>query len=634
MMNNYYFPIQSTSLAHYFGSAIIKPAKYFSNKPSDIQDNYNEFLLFTNKFGTSETDCCLEIVLTDDEAKELIDVGGSWYLYDVNPLPITRIRKIYFSNKEKKDTTITNIRMSTAYVPESLIGIRPFDNNPFDSIKLPSDLVVNDKKNDIEKYDRFLGALALMRTAGEPYMNYAQNYIYTLSFFNSIIKEQVRNVYGFENFKKNFQGIFDNSNGFEHVIHYLNQPIDEQVLYEIAEKNKQEIKKDRITRVIDIDSITDTWTYTIAVLNTYGVGEEARRKKIDGLIQSHFSEIKKEKAEGVALCYGYNRGYSVFTKDYGIEASVPVKYKLQSKLDYYTIESVFQYVFNGVVSSSFPYLDNWCPQLPVKYPKRKTDYVILDEVVIGKKKAKVFSEEWWIGLLPKFHREFSSLAKPIFAFFQNIAKEMEDEINEEKKEIEAAVQDKLDETLFQIEKTKELLAQKVEESEKLKKELTQKDRERDELKIMFAQKAKENDELKEVLVRIDKASVGLKEELAKKTKENEELKELLLKKREGNEESQNAEYEINQTPSVSYCDDVDSIQTIASEPEIEYGSKVDDTFEEKALKRKTKDELLEIAKKRGLQVSGKTKKDDLVKLLSGATNTNTNTNDLFSLPND
>ena len=471
MKNNYYFPIQSTSLAHYFGSAIIKPAKYFSNKPSDIQDKYKDFLLFTDKFGTSETDCCLEIVLTDNEAKELIDVGGSWYLYDVNPLPITRIRKIYFSDKEKKDTTITNIRMSTAYVPESLIDIRPFDNNPFDSIRIPSDLIVNDKKDNIEKYDRFLGALALMKTAGEPYMNYSQNYIVTLSFFNLVIREQVSKVNGFENFKKNYQGIFDNSKGFEQILHYLDNPINEQTLYEIAERNNQEIKKDRITRVIDIDSITDTWTYTIAVLNNYGVGDEARRKRIDGLIQSHFSEIKKEKAEGVALCYGYNRGYSAFTKDYGIDERVPYKYKLQSRLDYYTIESVYQYVFNGVVSSTFFYLENWCPCLPMKHPQSKTDYLILDEVIKGKKKAKVFSEEWWNGLFPRFSKKYAEFANPIFLFFQSIAEEIKNDLDEEQNEKDEALQNKLNENIYQINALNEFLKQKNKEIEELQKRL-------------------------------------------------------------------------------------------------------------------------------------------------------------------
>ena len=133
-MNTYYFPIQSTSLAHYLGGACIKAAKYFNNKPQDIQDKYNDFLLLTSKKGTTETDCCLELVLTDDEIKDLIDVKENWYLFDTKPLPITRIKKIYFSNKEQKNVTITNITMSTSYVPSNLVEICKFDNNSSDSI--------------------------------------------------------------------------------------------------------------------------------------------------------------------------------------------------------------------------------------------------------------------------------------------------------------------------------------------------------------------------------------------------------------------------------------------------------------------------------------------------------------------
>ena len=250
-MKTYYFPIQSTSLAHYFGSAIIKPAKYFNNKPYDLQDKHKDFLLLTNKLGTLETDCCLEIVFSDDEAKELINANEGWLLFE-KPLPITRIRKIFFLDKEKRDVTITNIKMSTAYVPEFLIDMCSFENNPSNSIQIPPDCDGIDTKSEIEKYDRFLGALALMKTACESYMNYSQNYIYTLSFFNKLIKEQVSKVNGFVDFNKKYQGIFNNSSGFEQVLPYLDRPIDEQVLNEIAEKNRQEIKKDRITFVISI----------------------------------------------------------------------------------------------------------------------------------------------------------------------------------------------------------------------------------------------------------------------------------------------------------------------------------------------------------------------------------------------
>lgn len=407
-MNTYYFPINSSSLAHYFGGACIKAAKYFNNKPQDIQDRYSEFLLLTEKKGTNATDCCLELVLTKEEINDLINVKNGWYLFDTKPLPITRIKKIYFSDKEQMDNTITNIRMSTAFVPDSLLEICSFKENPI-SIEVPSDCQVIDQIDKIEQYDRFLGALALMRLAHEPYMNYSQNYIATLSFFNQIINRQI-NTNNRLSFSDAYQGIFTNSKGFERVLCYLKHPIDEESLNNVAKENNQVIKKDKISRKIDVDSLTDTWTYTIAILNAYGVGDESRKMRVDGLIQSNFNLLKDGKQEGVALCYGYNRGYSAFTKSYG---DVAFKYKLESQLDYYTIESVYQYVFNEKVPSDLYFLDSWCPKLHPKQSKRSNEYMILDELVVAKKKARVFSQDWWNGFYQKFEKPFGLLSKHI-----------------------------------------------------------------------------------------------------------------------------------------------------------------------------------------------------------------------------
>ena len=469
-MKTYFFPIQSTSLAHYFATAIIKPAKYFDNKIADIQDKYKDFLLFTNKFGTAETDCCMEVILTDEEISELIDVNEGWFLFDEKPLPISRVKRIYFSDKEKKEITITNIRMSTAYIPDTLIGVQAFDNNPSEVIKIPSDCDGVNQEEKIEMFDRFLGALALMKIAGEPYMNYSPNYINTLSFFNSLIEEQISKI-NQHNFKDSYKGLFTGSNGFETVLPYLTQKINEQILIKIANENNQEVKKDKVTHVIDVDSFNDTWTYTIAILNNYGVGDESRRKRIDGLIQSHFSEIKKGKAEGVALCYGYNRGYSAFSKDYGKEDKVSYKYKLESRLDYYTIESVYQYIFNNMVSSYFSYIDEWCPVFSEFQPQKKTDYLILDEIIIGEKRAKTFSEEWWTKLYPTFNKEFGRFAQEIFRFFQEIGSDIKDDIEDEQNELISQYEKKLNECKKKIDDLTKQLKQKTEENISLQHQL-------------------------------------------------------------------------------------------------------------------------------------------------------------------
>ena len=465
-MKTFFFPINSFSLAHYFGGACIKAAKYFNNKPQDIQDRYKEFLLLTEKKGTKEADCCLELVLTEDEINDLIDAKNGWYLLDTKPLPITRIVRILFSDKEQMVNTITNIRMSTAFVPNFLLDVCTFDKNPVD-VQVPTDCQCVEQTNKIKQFDSFLGALAMMRLAHEPYMNYSPNYFATLSFFNHIIDNLIKSN---ESLSLNnaFQGIFNNSKGFEKVLPYLKQTIDENTLNKIAQENNQVIKKDKITRVVDVESIADTWTYTIAILNAYGVGDESRKMRIDGLIQSHFKSLKDGKQEGVALCYGFNRGYSAFTKSYG---EVEFKYKMESQLDYYTIESVFQYVFNDKVSSDFSYLDSWCPRLQPKHPSRSTDYVILDELIIGKKKAKVFSQEWWNVFFQKFEKAFGVLSKPIAEFvkpliekemYADIKEELQDSFQDEldkKDSLCRKIQEELDETHKKLEESNETIRQ-------------------------------------------------------------------------------------------------------------------------------------------------------------------------------
>ena len=96
-MNRYYLPIDSKCLAHYYAGACISPSCYITNRPHDIQNRFDEYLLLTRKLGTKDTNCCLEIVLTDDEKKSLVDINGEWFIYEY-PIPVSRVSKILFSS--------------------------------------------------------------------------------------------------------------------------------------------------------------------------------------------------------------------------------------------------------------------------------------------------------------------------------------------------------------------------------------------------------------------------------------------------------------------------------------------------------------------------------------------------------
>ncbi len=396
----YYLPIGSISLAHHFGCACIKPSKYFDNKQDDLQDKFNDFLLVTTHLGTQQTDCCLELVFTEQEARELILLKNDFFLYE-KPLPITRVRKIYFSSKERKEQTITNINMSTAFVPDELIEIKEFDNVQTNDLEKPQDIHIVPYNEQLKRFNGFLGGFALMRLAGEEYMNYSENYFSTLSFFSDTIKNQL--IYQNRNIDKRYFGAFTGENGFQKIFPLLHKTIDERDIENIAKEEKQDIQKHPITRIIDLNSL-DKNAYIVAVLNMFGVGSESKKKKIDELILSNFkSEIKDGKSEGIALCYGINRGYSAFSNKYSLGKNEKiVKFQLNSQLDYYTIESLYQFAFNNQKSDKFAYLDNWCPKQKRTKINKKTDYMILDVIVIGKKKAKVLSKEYWANLLPSF----------------------------------------------------------------------------------------------------------------------------------------------------------------------------------------------------------------------------------------
>lgn len=437
----YYLPINSKCLAHYFGSACIMPSKYFENKPVDIQNRVDSHLLITTNLGSKEVDCCLELVLTSKEISELKDIGRQFFLF-AKPLPVSRVKKILFVDKKQMDQTLANLVMSTAFIPKELVQL--VDN--FDPI-FPAFQDAEKHKSinwavEVDKYNRFLGGFALMRLASEDYMNYSENYFSTLSLFNDVIREDI--LASSRTVDDKYWDAFLGRASFKKIYPLLNKQIGEDDLNLIAREENQIIERDSITKIINLDKIEKTGTYTIAVLSMYGVGNEARKKRIDGLILSNFkSGIRPDKSEGIALCYGLNRGYFIFPNKYKFANNEKiVKFELNTLLDYYTIESIYQYVFNNTRSGHFPYLDNWCPKNQNIRVTNISDYQVLDVIVKGKKKASVQSPEYLSNLLFHFVQKdkvglFEPFVKEVVeTVYQDTLKELNEELMSKTKEIE------------------------------------------------------------------------------------------------------------------------------------------------------------------------------------------------------
>ncbi|MGB5989508.1 MAG: hypothetical protein WBG43_07200 [Marinifilaceae bacterium] len=405
-MENYYLPISSECLAHYLSSALISPAKYLINRPNDIQTLNGEVLLISLRNGVKDCDCSLELILTESEKKSLVKVGDSFFLFK-NVLPISRIRRVFFRSNEQRMTTMTNIGLNTAYFPEKLVS---YENLSLEMSTPEIDLnmhPINDLSESIKMFDRRLGAFALMKLSGESYMNYSEKYFSVLSIFNSVINQEL--IIAEKKLDSSLVGLFSRNKKWQSFLTYLDKDITIHDLDKIAKEENQKIQKEKITKKIILTNL-ERRTHILAVLYSYGVADESRRSKIGDLLLSNFrKDIPVVSSETIAMCYGYNRGYSVFNKEYKTDNStVGVKFKMNSQLDYYTIESLYLHTFTKNDIGEFSYLDNWCPKLNLNY--KSNSYKVLDEVVICKKKPTVGSKEYFQESFGKIKNKFFDLS--------------------------------------------------------------------------------------------------------------------------------------------------------------------------------------------------------------------------------
>jgi hypothetical protein len=392
MENSFYIPINSGSLAHYFSKAIILPAKYFNNKPEDIQNRFADSLLLSESKWVRNCDCSIEIVLTDAEAKELAKVSDRFYLYNT-PIPISRVKSVVFLDAKQKETTIWNINSGAAFVPDGIVSVeknRDIDILSDTEIEAGNDFKSTAEVSDkIKRFDIILGGFAFMRLGGKSFMNYSENYFSTLSYFNKLVEEQTLNAAKDKGlkFSNKYIGLFSKQESeWSKWQQYIYQNLDAQEIEALAEK--EGIRVEKKLGLLKIDSINpSSHLYELAILATYG---DSKNKSTDDLvIDLSNGTIAPEKVEDVSILFGLNNGYSKLRNKYkGAVKDNNVKFTLESKLDYYIIESIYQFVFNGSKSNyTFNYIDSWCPSSKYK-PNIKgyKTFKILDTVIIAKKK--------------------------------------------------------------------------------------------------------------------------------------------------------------------------------------------------------------------------------------------------------
>lgn len=382
-----YLPIKSENLGLYFADACIAPTQYYRNRGVDFQSNLSFALILTSDKMIKGCDCSLKVVLIEQEWKFIEQLSENIYILD-RPIPISRVKEILFCSKKQKETTLTNIEINTAFIPELLKKTKlekntiEVDENIFKSI---------DKKEynwdeKLKYFNQLLGGFALMRIAydDDKCMNYASHFIQLLAQYNKVIKQELSNCK---------QEITNPAcDKFHDIIRkYYSNKITGNILQSIAEEEHQKIKFSRISRTIENLDLLNNATYISCILYQYKVSDsDTGRKNIDTLILERFSNCKHK--EFVAFYYGYNRGYNKFSKEYtNGEKHIKYKFELDSQLDYYIIESLYQRSFNREeqCSGEFQYLDDWCPKKDnIDEYACKNGYRVLDTYIIDKKKGE------------------------------------------------------------------------------------------------------------------------------------------------------------------------------------------------------------------------------------------------------
>lgn len=427
MKLSYFLHLNTVNLNQYYSRGLIVPSAFIENWIDDEQSLFKNSLLLCASALLKETSCSLEVVLTDNEEKEYLDkVSEGFYLYS-KPLPISRIKKVYFTEVSQSKRSIYNIEKGDAFVPKELIEIKT-DRDEFnypeykDSIEKKQDWTI---KNNL--YNQVLGGFALLKIGKKSdFKNYSDNYFNFLSYLNKKVEKDCENVPTDD--AKKFISVLqiDNdkskSNFFGHITNEL-----------VENHYKEKFNKKLSTKrgKILIEDIDDSITYILAILATYG-NDSGKTKTINDFIYAVSSkDFREEFIENICFTFGINQGYASFYNKYQFEdCEISIKFKLDSELDYATIESVYQYIFNHKTENyEFDYISRWCPKYLNDVDETRFDtYKIFDKVIIHKQKAELGSKEYLQELFDNFIE--NAVLSPLFKLLNdNVLKSIKDMIS-------------------------------------------------------------------------------------------------------------------------------------------------------------------------------------------------------------
>lgn len=432
------------------------PTRFYTNRPGDIQEQFKDSILLSNSKWIGGTDCAVEISLAEDEISNVTsDASNTHLLLYTGAIPISRVVKVHFKDKKQSETTQWNINNGTAYLPSRLLSIDESKSQNNLSPNITEKGVLKDSFPDnIRRFDMLLGSVSFLNVAKPVNSPFARDYFTVVGYFNSFIKAefQARVNAGVATYDDRLTGLYKRENGWSDVMRVVTEDVDYEVVKEAAEKAG--ISLAQKFGLIDIERIPrNSHVYILALLATYGLNKP---KGVDELVGKVIADEKDEqKAEEIAAIFGLHLRYSRLRNSYKGKSHAETKFLLDTRFDYYVIESIFQFVFNSKVSAKLEYIDKIMPEKKIAKAPLINSFRILDvtvpvaptkpqvslsvEPVIKKlpdddkmisEAIKVASPKMQESLIQTFTEVLQSFAKDIHAFYQLKIKEYEHKFSE------------------------------------------------------------------------------------------------------------------------------------------------------------------------------------------------------------
>lgn len=375
----YLLQIHRIKLQDYIKCGLIVSDKYLDgNKEKDTQTKNPNFLVVSDGYikTLDEYQILLELIIADDEKEKLHNVDGIYY-FDF-PLPITRIKKVYVQNQEiKKHIEVQIQNGENGFLPKKLFYVYLKNKKPIfeqrEYLSLDDDIAIDNFETQIRVFDKRMGMFAFMKNSEFYYSddtktvaNYSKHYFSTLS---KLLKEPLDNKI-FEELN-----ILSQNKEFKELLYSTTQIDKEFIIQESQKIESSELKNS----FLDMTRPTGTRKALKSLLGKneiehYLIGLVYYFRHKDSNKKDNFkidmkSLIPYEVAEISLAILGIYFGYSILRAEEKIEIEdkyfkrllkkekLNMKFTLENKLDYITIETIYNYCFKDEAKGyEFDYL--------------------------------------------------------------------------------------------------------------------------------------------------------------------------------------------------------------------------------------------------------------------------------------